>query len=74
MHESFATKIMETRSRQSKAGPSWNISNIIDAVFHDEDTEEINNLQGEDCGWWSTEPWFSLAVWPNSETEQFGRT
>ena len=41
---------METRSHQNKAGPSWSVSKIIDTVFHAEHTEEINNLQEEDCG------------------------
>ncbi len=41
---------MEIRSHQNKTGPSWNVSKIIDTVFHDEHTEEINNLQEEDCG------------------------
>ncbi len=40
---------MGTRSYQNKAGPSRNVSEFIDTVFHEEHTEEINNLQEEDC-------------------------
>ncbi len=46
---SSSTQVMETRSCQNKVGPSRNISEIINTVFHDEHTDEINNQQEEDC-------------------------
>ncbi len=48
-YESSSTQVMETQSHQNKAAPSRNISQVTDIVCHDQHTEEINNLQEEDC-------------------------
>ncbi len=47
--ESSSTQVRETRSHQNTAGPSRNVSEIIDSVFHNECVQEINNQQEEDC-------------------------
>ncbi len=49
VNESSSTQVGETRNHQTTTGPSWNVSEINDTIFHDECIEKINNLQEEDC-------------------------
>ncbi len=44
VNESSSTRVRETRSLQSTAGPRRNVSETIDTVFHDECIEEVDNL------------------------------
>ncbi len=46
---SSSTQVRETTSHQNTAGPSRNVSEIVDTVFLDGRIEEVDNLQEEDC-------------------------